>query len=52
MSPGVQIRGPKVSAPDNIYTVILVLAFGIVLATAVFVTYKCYFQFGTLFSIP
>ena len=33
MSPGVQTRGPKVSAPDNIYTVILALAFGIVLAT-------------------
>ena len=52
MSPGVQICGPKVSAPDNIYTVILALAFGIVLATAAFVAYKCQVQYGTIFQIP
>ncbi len=52
MSPKGQIRGGKQLAPDNLYTVILALAFGIVLATAAFVAYKCYFQYGTFFKIP
>ncbi len=52
MSPAGQKSGSKVSVPDNIYTAILALAFGAVLATAAFVAYICHSQFGTLFNIP
>jgi len=52
MSPNGQSRGGKVIASDNLYTVILALAFCVVLATAAFVAYKCYFQYGTIFKIP
>ncbi len=53
MSPAVPSpsHGKKVSAPDNLYTVVLALAFCAVLATAVFVAYKCYAQYGTIFNI-
>ena len=49
MSPAVQSRGKKVSVPDNLYTVILAVAFLAVLATAAFVAYQCYAQYETLF---
>jgi hypothetical protein len=52
MSPDVQLRGGKPVAFSNIYTIILAVAFGVVLATAAFVAYKCYFDYGTLFKIP
>ncbi len=52
MSPNGQTRGGKVTASDNLYTVILALAFCVVLATAVFVAYKCHFQYDTIFEIP
>ena len=53
MSPEGQIRGKKLAAvPDNVYTVILLVAFCIVFATAVLVAYNCYFQYGTIFEIP
>ena len=52
MSPNSRIRGGKVIAIDNLYTVILALAFCVVLATAAFVAYKCYFQYETIFNIP
>ena len=52
MSPDIQTREKKFHVPDNIYTVILTLAFFIVLASAVLVTYKCYTQYNTIFSIP
>jgi len=52
MSPNRQSRGGKVSASNNLYTVVLTLAFCIVLATAVLVAYKCYFQYGTIFKVP
>jgi hypothetical protein len=52
MSPNRQIRGGKVAASDNLYTVILALAFCVVLATAAFVAYQCYFQYHTIFEIP
>ncbi len=52
MSPNGRIWGGKVIAIDNLYTVILALAFCVVLATAAFVAYKCYFQYETIFSIP
>jgi len=47
MSPAMQSK--KISVPDNIYTVILGLAFVAVLATAAFVAYKCSSQFGSIF---
>jgi len=52
MTPVRQTRGEKAIVPDNVYTVFLALAFGIVLATAAFVACKCYFQYGTIFKIP
>lgn len=52
MSPKAKTRGKKVSVPDNLYTVILAIAFLTVLATAAFVAYKCYAQYETIFSIP
>jgi len=51
MSPNGQTRGKKASAPSNIYTVILALAFSAVLATSAFVAYICYIQYGTIFKI-
>lgn len=52
MSPDMRIRGGKVIAIDNLYTVILGLAFCVVLATAAFVAFKCYMQYETIFNIP
>ncbi|MFH1716150.1 MAG: hypothetical protein ABIF19_02265 [Planctomycetota bacterium] len=43
------MQSNKVSVPDNLYTVILALAFCAVLATAAFVAYKCYSQYGSIF---
>lgn len=51
MSPMPQ-RGAKIAPPSNLYTVILALAFGVVLATATYVTYACYTRYGTIFGIP
>ena len=51
MSPIVQSRGKKITASDNLYTVILAVAFLAVLATAVFVAYQCYSQYSTIFNI-
>lgn len=45
-------RGGKIIAVDNLYTAILALALGVVLATVFFVAYKCYFQYGTFYQIP
>ena len=52
MSPDVPNRDIKVAASNNVYTVILALAFFAVLATASLVAYKCYTQYGTIFKIP
>ena len=52
MSPNGQARGKNISVPDNVYTIILALAFVAVLATAAYVSYLCYQQYGTLFKIP
>ena len=52
MSPEAQIRSPKPEAMSNLYTAILAVAFGIVLATAIFVAVKCYFDYETLYKIP
>jgi hypothetical protein len=42
----------KISVPNNLYTAILSVALGVVLATAAFVTFKCYTQYGTVFGMP
>ena len=52
MSPEGQIRGGKPAPISNLYTVILAMALCVVIATAAFVAYKCYFDYGTLFKIP
>ena len=52
MSPDGQIRGGIKAVSNNLYTIILALAFCVVLATAALVAYKCYFQYGTIFKIP
>jgi len=52
MSPNGQIRGAKVIARDNLYTVLLAVAVAVVLATAAFVAYECYSQYGTFFKVP
>jgi hypothetical protein len=49
MSPAMQSRGKKVTAPDNLYTVILAVALCAVMATAGFVAYLCYTQYETIF---
>ena len=50
MSPMPQTRG-KIAPPSNLYTVILAVAFGVVLATAAYVTFACYTQYRTIFGV-
>jgi len=52
MSPDGQSRGGKAATSNNLYTIILALAFCAVLATAALVAYKCYSQYGTILKIP
>ena len=52
MSPVAQTRARKLSIPDNLYTVVLAVAFCAVLATAIFVAVQCYRQYETVFTIP
>lgn len=52
MSPMPQAHGAKVSPPSNLYTAILAVAFGVVLATAAYVTFACYTRYGTIFGMP
>jgi len=47
MSPNGQMRGKKIKPSDNLYTVILTVAFTAVLATTVFVAVMCYLRYGT-----
>ncbi len=51
MSPNGQ-SGVRVKAESNLYTIIAAAALLITVATAAFVAYKCYIQYGTLFKIP
>ena len=51
MSPGGRNPGNKVAPADNLYTIILALACGVVLATAVFVSYVCYRQYGSILKV-
>lgn len=53
MSPvGLARSGKKIIASNNLYTAILAVAVGVVLATAAFVAYKCYVQYETIFRLP
>jgi hypothetical protein len=52
MSPMPQPRGGKVSPPSNLYTAVLAVAFGVVLATVAYVTFTCYTCYGTIFGMP
>ncbi len=52
MSPNGQSGGGKAVTSNNLYTIILALAFLAVFATIGLVAYKCYIQYGTFFNIP
>jgi len=52
MSPMPQSRTAKTGVPNNLYTAILAVAVGVVLATAAYVTFACYTQYGTIFGMP
>jgi len=41
----------NIKPASNIYTALLALACGVVAAAAALVTYKCYFEYETLFKI-
>jgi hypothetical protein len=51
MSPITQTQDKRESASNNLYTVLLAIAFFAVLATAGFVAYMCYTQYETIFKI-
>lgn len=52
MSPMPQPRGGKIAPPSNLYTVILAVAFAVVLVTAAYVLYACQTQYGTFLGVP
>lgn len=52
MSPEGQSQVGKAVASNNLYTILLALAFFTVLATAALVAYQCYIQYGTILKIP
>lgn len=52
MSPIVSSRGQKITIPNSLYTVVLAVALGLVLATSAFVVFKCYSQYQTIFGTP
>ena len=47
-----QLRGTRPKPANNVYTAILALALLAVLAATILVAFKCYSQYGTLFTIP
>jgi hypothetical protein len=51
MSPITPSGEKKIYVPDNLYTALLAAAFFVVLAAAGLVTFLCYTQYGTLFTI-
>jgi len=51
MSPMPQARG-KGSVPSNLYTAILAVALGVVVATSAFVAFECLSQYKTIFGMP
>ena len=52
MSPNGQTRGKSIGIADNIYTVILAIACGVVVASVVFTAYMCYSQYEAIFTMP
>ena len=50
MSPNGQAQDVK--AENNVYTVILAVAVGAVIAVAAFVAYMCQIQYETIYKIP
>jgi biopolymer transport protein ExbB/TolQ len=52
MSPMPPSRGSKALVPSNLYTAILAVALGIVLATSAFVAFQCFTQYKTIFGMP
>jgi hypothetical protein len=52
MSPETAVPDKKIHASNNIYTVVLALALYAVVATVLFVAFKCQSQYGTIFGIP
>lgn len=52
MSPMPQSRGANISVPSNLYTTILAVALGVVVATSTFVAFQCYTQYHTIFGMP
>jgi hypothetical protein len=52
MSPDGQTRGGRIIPTSNLYTIILALAVGVVIATSAFVAYKCYMYYDTIFKLP
>jgi hypothetical protein len=51
MSPNGRGHSSKAAAPSNIYTVILAMACGVVIATAAFVAYKCFSQYDSILKV-
>ncbi len=51
MSPMPQ-RGGKIAPPNDLYTAILAVAVGVLLATMAYVTFACYTRYGTIFGMP
>jgi len=51
MSPMPQSRGAA-SVPSNLYTAILAVALGVVVATSAFVAFQCFAQYKTIFGMP
>ena len=51
MSPSDTRRGRKPAAPSNIYTAFLATSLGVLLGTVLFVTYKCFTQYGNPFTM-
>ncbi len=49
MSPMPQPQGSKVAVPNTLYTAILAVACGVVLATAAYVAFACYTRYEALF---
>ena len=52
MSPMPQSRGANASVPSNLYTAILAVALGVVVATSAFVAFQCFTQYKTIFGMP
>lgn len=52
MSPVGQSRAKSTSIPNNLYTAILAVACGVVVATMFFVAYMCHQQYGVILGTP